>query len=65
MAEKKNRSMIKIVIELDENRVPEHIRWSATDGGVDAAEEKAMKVSMGNSDDQEDFRIALWTKELH
>ena len=49
MSDKKNRSTIKIGIELDENRVPENIRWSAPDGGVDAAEAKAMMVSMWDS----------------
>ena len=33
MAQNK-RSEIKIGIELDENKVPENIVWSAPDGGV-------------------------------
>ncbi|WP_213521439.1 gliding motility protein GldC [Nonlabens sp.] len=64
MSDKKIRSTIKIGIELDENRVPEHIRWSAPDGGVDAAEAKAMMVSMWDSAEKESFRIDLWTKDM-
>lgn len=60
----KHRSEIKIGIELDENRVPEHIRWSAPDGGVTSAESKAMMVSMWDSVEKESFRIDLWTKDM-
>ncbi|GAK76411.1 MULTISPECIES: gliding motility protein GldC [Nonlabens] len=59
-----HRSEIKIGIELDENRVPEHIRWSAPDGGVTGAEAKAMMVSMWDSIEKESFRIDLWTKDM-
>jgi hypothetical protein len=34
----KNRSEIKFLVELDENRVPEKLLWSAKDGGVDLEE---------------------------
>jgi gliding motility-associated protein GldC len=61
---KNHRSTIKIGIELDENKVPEKIRWSAPDGGVDAADAKAMMVSMWDSREQESFRIDLWTKDM-
>ncbi len=61
---KNTRSTIKIGIELDENKVPEQIRWSAPDGGVDAADAKAMMVSMWDSVEKESFRIDLWTKDM-
>lgn len=61
---KKNRSEIKIGIELDENRVPENIVWSAPDGGVETAVSKAMMVSMWDSVEKESFRIDLWTKDM-
>lgn len=61
---KNKRSTIKIGIELDENKVPEHIRWSAPDGGVDTADAKAMMVSMWDSVEKESFRIDLWTKDM-
>ena len=34
-------SEIKFQVELDENRVPEKLFWSAEDGGVTAEEAKA------------------------
>jgi gliding motility-associated protein GldC len=58
------RSEIRIGIELDENRVPENIVWSAPDGGVESAVAKAMMVSMWDSTDKESFSIDLWTKDM-
>ena len=34
-------SEIKFNIQLDENRVPEKLQWSAQDGGVDTQDTKA------------------------
>lgn len=61
---KKHVSDIKIQVELDENRVPEKLRWSAKDGGVDMAESKAMLLSVWDSNTQETLRIDLWTKDM-
>lgn len=60
----KHRSEIKIGIELDENRVPENIRWSAPDGGVTSAPAKAMILAMWDAVEKESFRIDLWTKDM-
>lgn len=57
-------SEIKIVVELDENRVPEKLTWSAQDGGVQKEEAKAMMLSIWDSKVQETLRIDLWTKEM-
>ena len=57
-------SEIKIVVELDENRVPEKITWSAQDGGVQKEEAKAMMLSIWDSKVQETLRIDLWTKDM-
>ena len=40
----KNTSEIKFLIELDENRVPEKLMWTAKDGGVEAAGSKSYYV---------------------
>lgn len=58
------KSEIKIQVELDENRVPEKLKWKAQDGGVDAAEAKAMLLSIWDSKKQETLRIDLWTKDM-
>ena len=57
-------SEIKFNIELDENRVPEKLSWSAKDGGVDAEQAKAILLSIWDSKAQETLRIDLWTKDM-
>ncbi|WP_340200154.1 gliding motility protein GldC [Ascidiimonas sp. W6] len=57
-------SEIKLLVELDENRVPENIKWSAQDGGVNDEEAKAMLLSIWDSKQQETLRIDLWTKDM-
>lgn len=60
----KSTSEIKFLIELDENKVPEKVKWSAQDGGVDAQEAKAILLSIWDSKAQETLRIDLWTKDM-
>ena len=57
-------SEIKVVVELDENRVPEKLTWSAQDGGIQQEEAKAMMLSVWDSKVQETLRIDLWTKDM-
>jgi len=57
-------SEIKFTVELDENRVPEKLLWSAQDGGIEAEEAKAMMLSIWDSKAQETLRIDLWTKDM-
>ena len=57
-------SEIKFLVELDENRVPEKLTWSAEDGGVELEETKAMMLSIWDSKVQETLRIDLWTKDM-
>ncbi|WP_106791471.1 gliding motility protein GldC [Aquimarina sp. Aq78] len=59
-----HKSEIKIDIELDENRIPEKLRWTAKDGGVENEETKAMLLSVWNSKSKESLRIDLWTKDM-
>ena len=61
---KTHTSNIKVTVELDENRIPEKLKWSAQDGGVDNEEAKAMLLSIWNSEKQETLRIDLWTKDM-
>ena len=60
----KNTYEIKFLVELDENRVPEKLMWSANDGGVEAEEAKAIMLSIWDSKAKESMRIDLWTKEM-
>jgi gliding motility-associated protein GldC len=57
-------SEIKFIVELDENRVPEKLSWTAQDGGVEAEEAKAIMLSIWDSKAKETMRIDLWTKEM-
>lgn len=57
-------SEIKFNIELDENRVPEKLSWTALDGGVDNQQAKALLLSIWDSKAQETLRIDLWTKDM-
>jgi gliding motility-associated protein GldC len=57
-------SEIKFNIQLDENRVPEKLNWSAQDGGVETAETKAIMLSIWDNKAQETMRIDLWTKDM-
>lgn len=61
---KRETSEIKFNIELDENKVPEKLSWTAQDGGVDNEAAKAFMLSIWNSDKKESLRIDLWTKDM-
>lgn len=58
------KSKIVLNVELDENRVPEKLNWSAQDGGVDNEEAKAIMLSVWDSNAQETLKIDLWTKDM-
>ncbi|OBX23924.1 MULTISPECIES: gliding motility protein GldC [Bizionia] len=58
------KSTIELTVELDENRVPEHLTWTAQDGGIDNEEAKAMLLSVWDNKKQETLRIDLWTKDM-
>jgi gliding motility-associated protein GldC len=57
-------SEIKFLVELDENRVPERLSWSAEDGGVAQEEAKAIMLSIWDNKVKETLRIDLWTKDM-
>jgi len=46
---KKHESKIEITVELDENKIPEKILWSASDGGILNEETKAAFLSVWDS----------------
>jgi len=59
-----NKSKIELTVELDENRIPEKLFWTAQDGGITNEEAKAMLLSVWDSKTQETLRIDLWTKDM-
>ena len=58
------KSKIELNVELDENRVPERLKWSAQDGGIDNEEAKAVLLSVWDSKAKETLKIDLWTKDM-
>jgi gliding motility-associated protein GldC len=60
----KMTSKIELNVELDENRVPEKLHWTAQDGGITNQEAKAMMLAVWDAKTQETLRIDLWTKDM-
>ncbi|WP_142785315.1 gliding motility protein GldC [Changchengzhania lutea] len=57
-------SKIELTVELDDNKVPETLHWTAQDGGITNEEAKAMMLSVWDAKSQETLRIDLWTKDM-
>lgn len=60
----KHTSEIKLKIDLDENKIPETMHWTAEDGGITNEETKAIMLSVWDSKNKESLRIDLWTKDM-
>lgn len=60
----KHTSEIKLNVGLDENKIPETIRWTAEDGGITNEKTKAVMLSVWDSNKKESLRIDLWTKDM-
>lgn len=58
------KSEIKFLVELDENKIPEKLKWSAQDGGIDLEETKAIMLAVWDHKAKESLRIDLWTKDM-
>ena len=59
-----HQSEITLQIELDENKIPETLKWTAEDGGVEQAETKALLLSIWDPSAKETLSIDLWTKDM-
>ena len=59
-----NKSKIEISVDLDKNKIPEKIFWSAEDGNIKNQSSKAIFLSVWDSEKKESLRIDLWTKEM-
>jgi gliding motility-associated protein GldC len=59
------QSSINIDVQLDDQRVPESISWSASDTTAeDVKKAKAMMIAFWDSAEKTALRIDLWTKEM-
>ena len=61
---KKKQANINISVELDENKIPEKLIWSAPDGGVRNKISKEIFLSIWDHNNRESLSIDLWTKEM-
>lgn len=58
-------SQINIKVQLDEEKVPHAIRWSATDSSAHEEQKaKAMLLAFWDGADKTAMRIDLWTKDM-
>ena len=60
----KLKSKIELNVELDENKIPESLFWTAEDGGISNEAAKAIMLSVWDSKAKESLRIDLWTKDM-
>ncbi len=59
------KSTITIDVQMDQDRVPDTISWSATEStAANAQKAKAMMLSFWDSADKAALRIDLWTKDM-
>lgn len=57
-------SEIKFIVEIDKNRVPEKLTWSAQDANIENEDAKAIMLSIWDGQKKESLRIDLWTKDM-
>ncbi|MBC9812659.1 gliding motility protein GldC [Crocinitomicaceae bacterium CZZ-1] len=57
-------SEIKLSVGLNENNLPLGIQWSASDGGVDNAQARALMLSLWDPNASNTMKIDLWTKDM-
>lgn len=60
----KHTSKINFTVELDENKIPEKLKWSAEDGGIKDELAKAIMISVWDSKNKDTLRMDLWTKDM-
>lgn len=60
-----HKSQINIHVSLDEDKMPNEIKWHAPDGGVDDLQEaKGMLLGLWDGGEKSALRIDLWTKKM-
>jgi gliding motility-associated protein GldC len=60
-----HQSEINIQITLDDEKMPETIRWQAPDGGVEGWQDaKGMLLNLWDGQEKTALRIDLWTKKM-
>ena len=60
----KKHTQIKIEVGLDENHIPEEIKWSAEDGNTWDNKSKAMILSLWDDKEKVSLYLNLWIKQM-
>ena len=60
----KKKTQVSININLDENNIPEKMKWTAQDGGISDMDTKAILLSFWDSENQESLKMDLWVKDM-
>ena len=59
------KAEIKLIIDLDDNNVPESITWESTDAeNKEALPVKSMMLALWDHNYKNTLRIDLWTKDM-
>jgi gliding motility-associated protein GldC len=61
---KENTSTITLNVALDAQKVPETIKWSASDNKIVDKDARAMMLSVWDPHENNTLRVDLWTKEM-
>ncbi|MFT4678069.1 MAG: gliding motility-associated protein GldC [Flavobacteriales bacterium] len=61
----KEDSQITIKVSTDDNNVPEHITWHASDRDKEPSEARAVFLSVWDPNERNTLRIDLWDKEMN
>ena len=60
-----HQSSIQVEISLDDQKIPQNIKWSASDStATEAQEARAMMLTFWDPTDKTALRIDLWTKDM-
>lgn len=60
-----HQSTINVLIDLDEQKIPQNIKWSASDSTAQETQDaRAMMLTLWDPTDKTALRIDLWTKEM-
>jgi len=57
-------SEIKFKVELNENKIPEKLKWNAEDAGISNEDTKAILISVWDPKKKETLKMDLWTKDM-
>ncbi len=60
----KHKSKVIFEVGLDENRIPEEIKWSADDANIKNEPAETIMISVWNDQTKETLCMDLWTKDM-